>query len=158
MLKTLSLRSPDDTGFQYSSHLRLLGRNQSLVRREQRTELGCRERLLLGSGASGCTRETGADTEPGSAGHQLLLAARAEAGLGGQEPTEAGPEQHTPLLLLLPQPTPRRLRQFRSQGQNRATERGGRKCHPISEVHLYIRLGKKRKKRRGKQLLCPSVT
>lgn len=47
MLKTLSLRSYDCTGSQYSSHLRILQRNPSLVRREQHTELCCRDCLLL---------------------------------------------------------------------------------------------------------------
>lgn len=47
MLKTLSLWSYGHNGFQYSSHLRILLRNQSLVQREQHTELCCRQRLLL---------------------------------------------------------------------------------------------------------------
>lgn len=81
MLKTLSLWSWDDTGFQYSSHLRVLRRNQSLVQREQHTELRCRERLLLASGTSGSAREPQTDKKPVSVGHQLLLARMAEGAL-----------------------------------------------------------------------------
>lgn len=69
MLKTLSLWSRDDTGFQYSSHFRILGRNQSLVQREQLREPHC----VLTSSTSGCAQETQSDKEPGSVGHQLLL-------------------------------------------------------------------------------------
>lgn len=97
MLKTLSLWSWDDTGFQYSSHLRMLRRNQSLVQREQHTELRCRERLLLTSGTSGSARKTRTDKKPVSVGHQLLAARMAEGALrwaagrqsreGREEPT-----------------------------------------------------------------------